>query len=96
MVPEPAARLHMFRFLEFEMISSRNAMSTKPRHVRRYLDTTVYTKLRKLCTADDADPPCEHSLRHGETIDVLPIAYFVVYPEILRAYDPRYGVKLLR
>ena len=29
------------------MTSSRNAMSSKSRHVRRYLDTMVYTKLRE-------------------------------------------------
>ena len=72
MVPEPAVRLHMLEFLESEMISSRNAMSSKSRHLRRYLDATVYTKLRKICTAGDADSRCEHSLRHGKTIDVLP------------------------
>ena len=33
---------------------------------------TVHTTLRKLCTADDADSRCEHSSRHGKTIDILP------------------------
>ena len=74
MVPEPAVRLHMLEFLESEMISSRNAMSSKSRHLRRYLDATVYTKLRKICTAGDADSRCEHSLRHGKTIDILTFA----------------------
>ena len=82
MVPEPAARLRMLELLEFEMILWRNAMSSKSRHVRRSLDTTVHTKLRKLCSADNADSRCEHSLRHDKTIDILPIASFVVYQEI--------------
>ena len=72
MVPEPAALLHMLEILESEMISSRNAMSSKSRHLRRCLHTTVHTKLRKLCSADDADSPCELSLRHDETIHILP------------------------
>ena len=74
MVPEPAALLHMLEILESEMISSRNAMSSKSGHLRRYVDTTVYTKLRKICTADDADSRCKHSLRHGKTIDILTFA----------------------
>ena len=41
----------------------------------RYFDTMAYTKLRKLCTADAADSRCEHFLRHGEMIDILPVAY---------------------
>ena len=59
--------------LEAEIIS-RNVMSSKSRHVRRNLHTAVYTKLRKLCTADDADSRCQHSLREDETTDILPIA----------------------
>ena len=74
MVPEPAARLRMLEFLESEMILSRNAMSSKSRQARRCLDTTVYTKLRSLCTADGADSLCEYSLRYDKTVDILPIA----------------------
>ena len=75
MVPEPAARLHMLQFVESEMISSRNhvVMLSKSR-LARCLDTTVHTKLRKLCTAEDADSRCGHSVRHDKAIDILPIA----------------------
>ena len=34
-------------------------------------------------------------LRHGETIDILTIAQFVVYQEKC-VYDPQYKVKMLR
>lgn len=72
MIPEPTTRLYMVECLESEMISSRNAMSSTSRHI--YLDNTVYTKLRKLGASDDADSLYAHSLRHGKTIDIIPIA----------------------
>lgn len=34
----------------------------------------IYTNVRKICTADDADYRCGHSLKHDETIDTLTIA----------------------
>ena len=71
-------------------------MPSKPRHVRRYVDTKFYTKVLKLCTVDDADTWCEHSLGHYETIDTLAIAKFVVCQEIRRVHDLQYKVKTLR
>ena len=70
MVPGPAARLHVFEFLESEMTSSSKS------HRVRCLDTirTVHTKPRKRFRADGADSWREHSLRHDQTIDILPIA----------------------
>ena len=46
-------------------------MPSKSSRIWSYVDTKVYTKVRKTCTADDADTPYEHSLRHYETIDIL-------------------------
>ena len=62
-----------YKFLESELISSRKAMPRNPHHTRRFLDTKVYTKPRKLCTADDADFRCEHSLGHGEPINTYTV-----------------------
>ena len=66
------ARLHVLHLFESEMNSSINDRLSKYRHVMRYFDTTVHTNLRKLCTADDADSQCEHSVRHSKTIDIFP------------------------
>lgn len=45
----------------------------------RCLDTKFGTEVRKPCTAVDlSDSWCEHSSMHGETIDILDIAYFIV------------------
>ena len=76
MVPEPAARVHMLKVFGIRDDFVENAISSKFRHVWRCLDTinAVHTTLRKLCTADDADSRCEHSLRHDETIDIPIIA----------------------
>ena len=71
-------------------------MPSKSRHVRRYVDTKVNTKCQNICSVDDADTWCEHSLRQYKTIDILTIAYFVACQEILRVYDPQYKVKILR
>ena len=70
-------------------------MSSKSRHVRRHIDTKVHTKVRKICSVEDADTWCGHSLRHYETIDTLTIAEFVVCQEIRRVDDPQYKVKIL-
>ena len=74
MVSEPAARFCVLEFLESEMIWLRNTMSSKSRHVRRYVDTAVYTKPRNLGRMALILGVKENSLRHGETIDILPVA----------------------
>ena len=49
-------------------------MPKKYRHVRIYIDVKVYTKVRKMCDADDAETRFGHSLRQDETVDILEIA----------------------
>ena len=48
--------------------------------------------------ADDAETRCGHSVkyRYGTMFDILVIAQFVLYPEISRAQDLRYNVRILR
>lgn len=48
----------------------------------------VYTKVRKFCTADDADSPCERSLRQDETIDIpiIAILYMSYYLLSIKKY----------
>lgn len=71
-VLEPAARLHMLAYSQSKTTLFRDAVSSKSRYVRRYFDTTVCTTLLKLYT-EDVESRCEHSLKHNETINTLPI-----------------------
>ena len=68
------------------------------RHARRLLTLKPITKVRKLRAADDAETRCGHSVkyRYGTMFDILVIAQFVLYPEISRAQDLRYNVRILR
>ena len=43
LVSDPAARLHVFEVFRSDMTSSRNAMWSYSRRIRRNVDTTVYT-----------------------------------------------------
>ena len=49
--------MQTLEFFESELLSSTN-VSSKSRHLRGYLDTNFCTRVRKICTADDADSRC--------------------------------------
>ena len=66
--------LPSLEFLESVLISSRKLR--KP-HLPS-ANTKVYTKIRQTI----ADTRCEHSVRHGQTIDIVTIAKFVLHQEI--------------
>ena len=74
-------------------------MTSKSRHVWRYIGTNVY-EYRSLKNVyynivDDVDTWCKLSLGYHATIDVLPIAPFVVSQGLWRGYDPPYKGKIL-
>ena len=73
-VSELTAHLQTPYVFKSELISPRKSISNKSRHTGRYFRTKANTKPTKICTVDDADSRCGHSLRHGETTDTLPIA----------------------
>ena len=58
--------------MESELVLSRNPMLISSRQVRRLsiLTSTRCTEVRNARTADDAETRYEHSLRHGESIDI--------------------------
>ena len=86
------------RFLESELVLSRNPMLISSRQVRRLsiLTSTRCTEVRNARTADDAETRYEPALKHGERTDILTIAQFVVSREISREHDPQHNVKMLR
>ena len=51
--------MQTLEFFESGLFSSRKA-SSKSRHLQGCLDTNFYMRVRKICTADDADSRCEH------------------------------------
>ena len=87
------ARLLMLEFLEYELFSSRNTILIQSHHVRTYIDTKIYTKVRKPRLADVSDTWCERSLGQGETIDTIATAQFALDQEILRTYDPHTNLR---
>ena len=83
----------MLEFLKSEIFSSRNPVSIPSHHVRAYIDTKVYTKVRKMRLVDVSDTWCERSLGQGETIDTIATAQFALDQEILRTYDPHTNLR---
>ena len=81
------ARSFELEYFQSEFFSSRNYKSTKSHHSRRCIDTQVYAKAQKSCTADAAETRCERFLRRGETIDTRLIASLFLCQEICRAED---------
>ena len=59
--------MRTLQLLESELVSSRKAMPSESRLVRRCFDTNVYSKP---CKVDDAASRCENSSRQGEMIDI--------------------------
>ena len=56
----------------------------------------LYSSLYESPKNDVAETRCEHSLWHGQTIDILTIAKFDLHQEIWSVYNPTYKVKIFR
>ena len=49
-IPESTAHMQTLEFFVSELVSSRNVMSSKSRHLRKCLDTNLFTRVPKICT----------------------------------------------
>lgn len=79
----------MLQFLESDLFSSGELRKTKT----NILPSSANTKVCFESPANDvADTQCQHSLKHGQTIDTLNIAYFALHQEIWTVYDSPYKI----